>query len=266
MSLTAVSNSVPEQGDGDSPPSVDKLTLGELTQGLAGIERLVDMPDEAFDPAVIVGNLKITPEMTLDVVTAMRAKVDSIHFVHSEFEAYAARTKMRAERLMKRAKTAQRRADWLLSYIQQCMEVEGFEQLPGNEFVVKRVRASNPMAPIFEREAEAGDMLEFGEVFVTEIPTSYAWNEKAIKDELKPFYKALKDLPTCNLCEGSKVVVSGHDLMPCAVCCATGKRLPSNLEVPVSHTIARLEWSYSVEFDEADRPDVADRKPRGKKK
>ena len=170
----------------DTAPVVLKLTLDDILSEMQRMERIMDADESQFDPEVILGikppAAPVSDEEREQILEALRCKVDSIDYVVSEFEAYAKRTAERAARIAKRAKAAQGRAERLESYMLKVMQAYGFEMLPGDERTVEIKMASNP-ALIVSREPTADDMLDLPD-YVTEVPTSYVWNTKAVKEAL----------------------------------------------------------------------------------
>lgn len=256
----------------NSASEVRRLSLGDLLKDMTAIDRLIDMPDDAFDAETIAGRIgeemrRVSelindPQAGEELRAALRAKVDSIRHVVSEFEAYAARTEIRAKRLHQRIRTARRRADSLMEYVNANMAAAGFDQLVGNEFKIKRIRSATPSVT-FDRESGPEDMVQFGDRFVEEIPASYTWNTREVVAALRPFYKAINDQPDCEACRGNGRVIVENEVHDCATCFGTKKQFPKGVEVPDLLWIAKLSFSHRVEFDEADAPNVT---PKTRKK
>ncbi len=255
-------NHQPEEPPPNAIVQIQGMTLADLVQTVLSVDRLVDLSDEEFKPESLVGQLILDPAAGEELRLALRNKVDALWHVVTEFEAYAARTKARAMKLQNRAQIAANRANSIMDYINGSMALGKFDQLNGNEFVLKRKRASNPRL-LLDREANAQDMLEFGEELVKEIPAQYVWDEKVIKDQLKALHKQLAALPVCKACNGSLKIVQDHDIIACDNCAGLGKEIGDAFEVPVSASIGRIEYSYRAEF--AERDEVAVAKPRKKK-
>ena len=241
-----------------------QLTFDELLGSASAVARLMDYPEEAFDPKTIVGELLLNPESGEDLRAAIRRKVDGLHHVISEFEAYSAREKIRSNRHAKRAQRAINCADSIKKQIKFVMDSNNFEKVAGNEFVIRKTaKTMANCSLIVDRDPTAADMLSYD--FVTEIPVSYDWKNAEMKDALKTFYKALKDQPDCKYCEGRKKLVVVNEIITCPECHGTGVLIPDGVEVPAAMAVSYLEWSSKIVFEDIDRPEVTAKKPRKKK-
>jgi len=261
----------------DFADQVSRLTFGEMVRGLSAMERLMELPDHAFDPKSVIGSLVIAAE-NLDPVAGetcrqeLRSKVDAIHFVVSELQNFAARKRRLADHHMKKARAAENRAQSFLNYIGYEMEQNKFEKITGNDYVLHRKKTHVPSLNV-DRDAEAEDKLRFDDL-VIEVPTSYIWKNDEIKNQLKNFYKAIKDQPDCLVCEGKTYLVFESEpgivgsTQPCECCAGTGKLFPDGLTAPAANAIGYLTYSYSVKFEDADKPNFPEKKakkPRAKK-
>jgi len=240
------------------------LTLDELVGSVSEVARLMEYPDEAFDPESIVGELILNPDSNEEMRSAIRRKIDHIHHVISEFDAYAAREEIRAKRHQLKSQRSRRRAQLIRDRVKFTLESNQFQKLSGNDYVAKLTE--NTLANcslVFDREPDAADMLQYD--FVEEIPATYAWKNKEVKDQLKEFYKATRGQPNCELCNGKKTIISDDMIINCHQCCGTGISIPDDVEIPLAVSVAYLQWNPKVIFDDIDRPEVSEKKPRKKK-
>jgi len=250
------------------PPSdfveeLRSLTLDQLVGTVSEVARLMEYPDESFDPVSIVGHLMVDPDASEDVRAAIRKKVDGLHYVISEFDAYAAREDIRSKRYRDRAARARRHAERIKAQIKFVMDTHGFEKLAGNDYAIKKTENTFANCSlVFDREANHSDMLLYD--FVEEIPATYAWKNAEVKTQLKEFYKALRGQPACDNCAGKKRVVDDNKFVECSGCFGTGVTISPDTVVPESITIAYLEWNPKIVFDDIDRPEVTS-KPKKKR-
>lgn len=196
----------------DQAPAAPKETLADLLASLTSIERRMD--DENFDPASIIGDITENRE-------ALAKKVDAIDYVISEFEAYADRTEARAERFLRRAKTAKNRAASLRLYLLSMMKLHGFEKLTGVDRAV-HIKVHHDPKLVVKRQANEDDLLSLSEDLVEVVPRSYAWNRKALKNWM---LKHPQDPMTADIAEleyNEKVVFD--DLDKPAVATKKGKK------------------------------------------
>lgn len=164
MELTSVSQS-------DARP---KRTLWQLLDAVKANEEALE--DPTLDPAELVG--KIDPTMA-----DLRAKVDGIRRVVEEMEQKAAAAQAKVAFWQKKAKARSNNAQRLLDYVLREMQLGQFDLLPGTEVMLKRVVHHTPSL-VAKREPTPRDALELGDDFVEEVPISYRWNSKAVKDAL----------------------------------------------------------------------------------
>jgi hypothetical protein len=214
------------------PPSVaptPSLSFGELLAGMKKLEELVDLPDEAFDPAALLGTLTLK-DATEEQIAALRAKIDSVEYVVREFDDYAARTAARAAKIQRRADSAERKAERLRAYVLFQMQTLKFDFVAGNEMVVKLRTHHTPRA-IPNAPATAAD---YGKhpTLVKMIPREYQWDTRALVDVWKN----------------------------------AGKPKPEGVErqVKIDGVDATFEFSQKAVFDERDVPNVTPKKKRGR--
>lgn len=177
----------------DPPHWLPKRTLRDLLFELSSIERSLD--DADFDPATVIGDLK----------EDLALKVDAIRFVVSEYEAYAERTKARADNLYRRATSASKRADSLVEYVSEIMQREKFERVNGNEFFFE-LRPTTPSI-ITKRPATAADFVKYGAAFVRHEPESFEWS----KADLRRAIKAGSKYDFAEIRENKRVVIDERD-------------------------------------------------------
>lgn len=198
--------SLTENSSADSPPPTEaattpKRTLGQLLESLTAIEKIMDSED--FDIDAIVGDIKLERD-------ALAAKVDSIDYVVREFEAYAARTKARADNMLRRSNTAKKRAAGLMENVRLKMKLHGFEKLTGNERVIEYVVWHTPSLD-FTRKATADDLLAFGENLVEVVPRSYEWKKVPFKEAILSEQIKIESVPFAKLTYGEKIVFDDRD-------------------------------------------------------
>ena len=148
-----------------------KRTLEELVSALAQMERSLDDPD--FDPAALVGDLKLDLEH----------KIDGIDFVIREYRAYAERTKERGNLLLDRARSAANRAERLKNYVWATMKAEGFERLNGKERFVY-VKKLGPVV-VTTRPPTPQDFIALGPDVVKMTPELFNWRLPELARMLK---------------------------------------------------------------------------------
>lgn len=209
---------------------IKKRTLAEILSSMRQIESLIDDPD--FDAASVVGDMKIDQE-------ALQKKVDSLDYVISEFEAYAARTEIRAKRLATRARAARNRATALADHIKVEMEMNGWKELIGVERkIIHTVWHTPSMRTISPPTAEDAIKFEALEL-VKLVPHRFEWDTTKLKNAL------LNNIRLKAMIRDAKT----HE---------EKKALEEEL-APVDG-LAVLEYSTNIKFDERDRPDVVETK------
>ena len=281
MALTgkaeAVASSIASQEKFEE--QISDLSLDKLEAVATALDRVLEIPDEqfnaerivaeAFNPDELARQIAADPEKAEAYRQRHRAKVDALYrIVYHGFDAYAAQMERFAKTYQKKQRAAANRARAILEQVHFTMRARGVDKIVGEDFTFERQTTRNMQHGelVYERDATPADLLseELGK-YVTEIPAYWAWNNALMKDDLKPFYRALLDQPTCQICEGRKSKVSGDELIPCEACCGTGKLLPPEIEIPAAHTVAALEFRERLVADVAAKA-IKPKDKRSKKK
>lgn len=156
------------------PPNVaepKRETLDDILKRFKSIEDMLENPD--FDGSALV------EDMAGIATEAMAAKIDGYEHVVSEFQAFAARMKIRADRYATKARSAANHAARVTDRLLNQMLFYGHEQLPGIDF--KAIVKTNPPSLMAVRDPTAEDLLTFGDSYVRENPATYDWNKTPIK-------------------------------------------------------------------------------------
>ncbi len=173
----------PAEETGTPPPQPCTWSLAKLLEGTSFLNNVMD--DPTWTPSQVVGLLDMNVEETGDQLREnIRAKVDSIYHVVTEFEAYAERQAKRAQLIVARANTAKNRANGLKEYVRIEMERQGIEQLSGNERVIYRKKSNSPECKTVRDPTDA-DMLALGDKFIRCIPTTYSWQKNSLIRAMK---------------------------------------------------------------------------------
>lgn len=160
--------------ESETPESKPKSRLEDVLAKLRTVEQMLDDPE--FDGASLV------EDMAGMVAEAIKDKIDGYEYVINEFMSFGHRMELRAKRFEQKALRAFDQADRIKDRLQLQMQANGFDALPGHDYIVKIKTHHDPKARA-TRMPTATDMLTMTG-FVKEIPVSYAW-------ELTPIKKAI---------------------------------------------------------------------------
>lgn len=140
-------------------------TLSELSSALIALDE--EMDPEAFDPAVLVGELK--------------DKIDGIKFKIDQWESQAKNLKENwLEPLTSRHNSLLKKADKLREYCAYVLKRDEVEMLPGKAFSLK-LRKSQAVE--VDANPNFQDACKYADLVNTKI--TYAWNKKALAEKLK---------------------------------------------------------------------------------
>jgi hypothetical protein len=259
--------------DDDSDVDFSSMTLAELVALARSSESILDMPPERIDPESVVGKLVLDPEAGEEFREAHKAKIDGIVALINDAEALAARWEARKKKAHARVAAARRIIDWYEFYLKSQLNLSQADKFIGNEFEI--VARTSPTPTVATSKDPSPAMAVKYPDLLKRVPESWTYSNAAILEQLKPFYKAIRENGECSNCQGRGQVketfegicgdsVSEAYVVECSHCYGTGKDI-GDVEVPDCIEFARLNWSKWIELKEYDNRDVIT-KPRVKKK
>ena len=159
-------------------------TAGEPEKDLplwAALDRMAkheaDLEDPNFDPAAHVGALDATKEN-------IKRKVDAIEAKLNDFKSTSAKFRERVQFWTARLRAVENNEAKLKAYVQEQLQLHGYEKLAGVEHEVRLQRNSMPSMKLLREQPIAEDMVALGTKFVRMVPSRFEWDEDALYEDL----------------------------------------------------------------------------------